>query len=147
MHNNCPADNTYNSWETAEYIPQPQNPQYLESEENKEETETQLYTETYEAHDIKERPALILPPPNPQFEVFSPVIPIPPGTPVIYADVPEMVVPAGTFQVYTPPVDMQYVSRGPFFYSPTIPTTWYPVGINSQGFIFPTTVNQNLQSN
>ncbi|XP_044257856.1 putative bifunctional UDP-N-acetylglucosamine transferase and deubiquitinase ALG13 [Tribolium madens] len=146
---NYPADNSYISWNNCTTPPNTQFP--VEPEEDIERPDNfQDYTGNFEPQPVKERPPLILPPPNSQVEVFSPVIPIPPGTPVIYAHTPdgsEMVVPAPPFQVYTPPVDVQYISPAPFFYSPTIPTTWYPLGINSQGFIFPTPVNQNLQSN
>jgi hypothetical protein len=141
--------NSYNSWSNSTDYNAQKNPYPLETEDSKEKVEFQeapnQYGENYEP-----QTGLTIPPPNPQVEVYSPVIPIPPGTPVIYAhpsEMPEMMVPTAPFQVYTPPVDMQYVSPAPYFYSPTIPTTWYPLGINSQGFIFPTPVNQNLQSN
>lgn len=103
------------------------------------------YDSSYEER--KERLTLCtsLPPPSPQIEVYSPVIPIHPGTPVIYTHPPEMteiLLPGTPVQMYTPPVDLQYLSPGPYIY-PTPPGPWYPPGIGSQGFIFPTPINQN----
>ncbi|KAJ8955781.1 hypothetical protein NQ314_006848 [Rhamnusium bicolor] len=80
-----------------------------------------------------------LTPQNTPVEVYSPMISIPPGTPVIYAAAPEMteMMMPTTPIMYTPPVDMQYVSPGPYVYPPTPPAAWYPAGVNSHGFIFP----------
>lgn len=157
---NYHVDNNYNGFYTSwanngDYSPQ--NAQFpVEPEEIKEKVEcyqdAPVYAESYETPPAKERPTLPFLPPNTQpVEVFSPVIPIPPGTPVIYAsptDVADVVMPvAAPYQVYTPPVDVQYVPPSPYYYSPTISTTWYPMGINSQGFIFPPPINQNMPSN
>ncbi|KYB29260.1 putative bifunctional UDP-N-acetylglucosamine transferase and deubiquitinase ALG13 isoform X2 [Tribolium castaneum] len=140
---NYPVDSSFNSWNSSSvYSPPSQFP--LEPDEDNENVDNfQEYAGNFEAQPAKEIPPLILPPPNPPVEIYSAVIPIPPGTPVIYTHTPE----GPEMMVYTPPVDVQYVSPTPYFYSPTIPTTWYPLGINSQGFIFPTPVNQNLQNN
>lgn len=127
----------YESWANA-----PETVQYDNTEIEKTEYESPSsgYSETQEVQNFRERPPLTLPPPTTQpVEVYSPVIPIPPGTPVIFThptEIQDMMVPTPPF-LYTPPVDVQYVSPAPYFYSPTIPTTWYPMGVNSQGFIFP----------
>ncbi|CAH0552570.1 unnamed protein product [Brassicogethes aeneus] len=98
-----------------------------------------------EHHAPPERPPplnMSLAAPPQMMEMYSPMIPIPPGTPILYApapEMPEMMIPTTPYTVFTPPVDVQYVSPGPFVYPPTPPAAWYPSHpINSQGFIFPT---------
>ncbi|KAJ8975252.1 hypothetical protein NQ317_012468 [Molorchus minor] len=98
--------------------------------------------ENYEAKMMHhERPTLCttLTPQATPVEMFSPVMSLPPGTPVIYAPAPpemtDMMMPSPI--VYTPPVEMQYISPGPYVYPPTPPAAWYPTGVNSHGFIFP----------
>lgn len=87
-----------------------------------------------------------------QYAPYSPIIPIPPPPQTIMysPQVPDMMVPQQPYTVFTPTVDIQYVSPNPpYVYPPTPPATWYPAGINSQGFIFPppTTAQNNSTSN
>lgn len=68
------------------------------------------------------------------------------GTPIIYGAAPvpevptEMIMPTPPVVFTTPQMahmDVQYVSPGPFVYPPTPPASWFPPGVNAQGFIFP----------
>lgn len=80
----------------------------------------------------------------PHYPPYSPIIPMSATTPqpiIQYSSqLPDIVVPQAPYTVYTPTMDIQYVTPNPTFVyqQPTPPATWYPAGINSQGFIFPT---------
>lgn len=79
-------------------------------------------------------------PPSPQVEMYQPVYPTaPPVTPVILAsDMSGMMMPSPQVAMYSPGIEMPFIPTSPFIYPPTPPAAWYPSGINSQGFIFPT---------
>ncbi|XP_044756221.1 uncharacterized protein LOC123314884 isoform X2 [Coccinella septempunctata] len=75
---------------------------------------------------------------NPQMGMYSPIIPVPPGTPVIYSPTAEIIVPTTPLHMYTPSVEVPYIVPEQYSYPSTPNAAWYPVGVNAQGFIFPT---------
>ncbi|KAL3277618.1 hypothetical protein HHI36_012959 [Cryptolaemus montrouzieri] len=96
---------------------------------------------------IDQQPMIFSPLPrvNPSIGVYSSVIPVPPGTPVIYNPPPEIMVPTTPVSMYTSSIEVPYMVPESYSYPPTPNTAWYPLGVNSQGFIFPTP--PNVQTN
>lgn len=88
--------------------------------------------------------------PTSPMEVFHTPIFSPPSTPVIYTtpELPNIYIhPSPQIPLFTPPID--YVPQSPYCMVPSTPPSapWYPHGINSQGFIFPTPVNTQTVPN
>lgn len=74
---------------------------------------------------------------NSQLGMYSPILPVPPGTPVIYSPTAEIIMPTTPLHMYTPSVEVPYIVPEHYSYPPTPSAGWYPVGVNAQGFIFP----------
>lgn len=90
-----------------------------------------------------------MPPVSPQIEMYpTPMYAQPvPTSPIMYStpEISEVVIPqTPQMPVYSPQMELSYMSPAPYIYTPTPPSAWYPPGINSQGFIFPTVNTQNV---
>ncbi|KAK9881067.1 hypothetical protein WA026_014412 [Henosepilachna vigintioctopunctata] len=89
---------------------------------------------------LEQQPMVCSPVPrvNHPMGVYSPVLPVPPCTPIIYSPPAEIMVPTTPVPMYTSPIEVPYIVPETYSYPPTPSTAWYPVGVNAQGFIFPT---------
>lgn len=119
------------------------NKETIPNQKSSQTTETNNQYVSY--HDAQENTTLeqsmvcqSMPRVNPQMGMYSPIIPVPPGTPVIYSPTAEIIVPTTPIHMYTPSVEVPYIVPEQYSYAPTPNTAWYPVGVNAQGFIFPT---------
>lgn len=114
-------------WPPTEYLMSPP-PQPAGSPNIVVETDTQQVNNAFS-------------PPSPIYPIYS----VPPGTPIVYTapEMPDLIMSAhpSSVPMFSPPIDMQYMTSSPFIYPTTPPASWYPPGVNSQGFIFPTPVN------